>query len=129
MQLVGQSPEAALTSALAAVKFLLQQDALEAQVVQQQQESKMAATNQKFQKKLQEIYNGYKAVSAHCWLLACQCHTHMITDQMRQCRFMLHRNFEGTEAHCDIPTMTILRTCVYTGPHAAMLMRTGKTQV
>ena len=62
MHLVGQSAETALTSCLASVKFMMQQNELAAQMQEQQLMGKIAANHEKFQKKLQEVYNGYKAV-------------------------------------------------------------------
>lgn len=63
MSLVGQTPEVSLTAALAAVKFNIAQSELEAQLREEQLQKKLDNNQSKFQKKLQEIFTGYKSVS------------------------------------------------------------------
>ena len=63
MHLVGQNAETALTSCLASIKFHEQQKDLAFEMRIQQLEARIDANQAKFQKKLQEVYNGYKAVS------------------------------------------------------------------
>lgn len=70
LTLCGQTPETALTAALASVNFYCGQQELSAQLRQSQLQRKIEKVQEACKKKLQEVHNGYTQASAallQCW--------------------------------------------------------------
>ena len=64
LTLCGQTPETAMTSALASVNFYIGQVELQAQLRQSQLQRKLEKVQEACKKKLQEVHNGYTQVQS-----------------------------------------------------------------
>ena len=62
LTLCGQTPETAMTSALASVNFYIGQVELQAQLRESQLQRKLEKVQEACKKKLQEVHNGYTQV-------------------------------------------------------------------
>ena len=60
----GQTPETALSAALAAINFAMQQQDLSFQFQADRVQKKMTKLHEQCKHKLQELHNGYQAVSS-----------------------------------------------------------------
>jgi hypothetical protein len=60
--LCGQSPDVALSSALASIQFWSSQQDLQSQLSQEMLEKKIVKVQQACKRKLEEVHNGYVAV-------------------------------------------------------------------
>ena len=60
----GQTPETALSAALAAINFAMQQQDLSFQFQADRMQKKMTKLHEQCKRKLQELHNGYQAVSS-----------------------------------------------------------------
>ena len=59
----GQTPETALSTALAAINFAMQQQDLSFQFQSDRMQKKMTKLHEQCKRKLQELHNGYQAVT------------------------------------------------------------------
>ena len=67
----GQTPETALSTALAAINFAMQQQDLSFQFQSDRMQKKMTKLHEQCKRKLQELHNGYQAVH-RCVQIKCR---------------------------------------------------------